>query len=119
MNHLLALLISFLAGWSLAASDALFRLDERPGVFRGTGGTLLLLAMTGAAGLLGAGGIVWIFHAIPSSIVIVLIGGGGWMGFASSNWLHVAPAGAVNRLIVGVAGLTLLYGIAWRFFPPH
>ncbi len=118
MNYLLALLISLFAGWTIAASDVLFREEDRPGIFAGALGTLLLLVMTTAGGLFAAGGLLWIFRAIPSSAVIVIIAGGGWLGFAASNRLHMNAAGAVNRLIVGVAGLLILYGITWSFFPP-
>ncbi|MEX0752865.1 MAG: hypothetical protein WD073_08065 [Xanthobacteraceae bacterium] len=118
MTYLLAALISLFVGWTAAASDVLFRDENRPGVFAGTTGTLLLLALTAAAGISAAGDIVWIFRAIPSSAVIVIIAGGGWLGFAASNKLHVNAAGAINRLIVGVAGLALLYGIAWSLLPP-
>ena len=48
----------------------------------------------------------------------MVIGGAGWLGFAASNKLHGAPTGAVNRLIVGLAGTLLLYGLVWKLFPP-
>jgi len=118
MTYLLALLISFLAGWTVAASDVLFREEDRPGVFRGSAGTMLLLILTAAGGLFATGGILWIFRTILTSAVIIIIAGGGWLGFAASNRLHVNAAGAINRLIVGVAGLVLLYGLTWSFFPP-
>jgi hypothetical protein len=118
MNYLLALLISFLAGWSVAASEVLFKTDQRPGMFQGTAGMILLLALTGAGGLSAAGGILWAFRAVPSAAVMIVIAGGGWLGWTASNWLNVAVAGAVNRLLVGVAGLTVLYGLVWSFLPP-
>jgi hypothetical protein len=118
MAYVLALLISLLAGWSLAASELLFREEQRPGIFRGTAGILLLLALTAIGGLLAAAGILWSFRSIPSSAVMIVIAGGGWLGFAGSNRLHVNAAGAVNRLIVGVAGLLLLYGVTWSWLPP-
>lgn len=118
MNYIIGALICFLAGWTIASSEALFREEQRPSPFRGSLGMLLLLTLAGVGAAFGTGGILWIFRAIPSSAVIVVIGGAGWLGFAASNRLHVAAAGAVNRLIVGLAGLLLLYGLAWKFFPP-
>jgi hypothetical protein len=49
---------------------------------------------------------------------LIIIAGVGWAGWAASNWLNVAAAGAVNRLIVGLGGLLLLYGLVWKFLPP-
>jgi hypothetical protein len=117
-NYIIAALICFLAGWTVAASEVLFREQNRPSPFRGTAGMLLLLALAAVGAAFGTGGVLWIFRAIPSSAVIIVIGGAGWLGFAASNKLHVAAAGAVNRLIVGLAGLLLLYGLAWKFLPP-
>jgi hypothetical protein len=117
-NYLIAALICFLAGWTMASAEVLFRDEQRPSPFSGTPGTLLLLALTAVGAAFATGGILWIFRAIPSSAVIVVIGGAGWLGFAASSKLHAAAAGAVNRLIVGLAGLLLLYGLAWKFFPP-
>jgi hypothetical protein len=117
-NYIIAALICFLAGWTVAAAEVLFRDEQRPSPFRGTLGMLLLLALAGVGAAFGTGGILWIFRAIPSAAVIIVIGGAGWLGFAASNRLHAHAAGAVNRLIVGLAGLLLLYGLAWKFFPP-
>jgi hypothetical protein len=117
-HYILAALICFLVGWTVAAAEVLFRQEERPSPFRGGLGMLLLLALAAVGAAFGTGGILWIFRAIPSSAVIVVIGGAGWLGFAASNKLHGAPAGAVNRLIVGLAGTLLLYGLAWKVFPP-
>jgi hypothetical protein len=117
-NYILAALICFLIGWTVAAAEALFREEQRPSPFRGTLGMLLLLALAGVGATFGTSGILWMFRTIPSSAVIIVIGGAGWLGFAASNKLHVAPAGAVNRLIVGLVGILLLYGGAWRFLPP-
>ena len=50
MVMILGFLISFAAGWSIAAGDALFRAEERPGVFRGTPGMILLLVVAGIGG---------------------------------------------------------------------
>ena len=118
MNYLFALLIALAAGWTVAASEALFRAENRPGIFAGTAGTILLLLMTAIAGLFAVGGILWAFQAIHSSAVMVVLAGGGWMGFAASNWLNVSVAGAVNRLTVGGIGLMVLYGITQTWFPP-
>jgi hypothetical protein len=118
MTYALAVLIPFLAGWSAAASEVLFNAERRPGIFQGTSGMILLLVLAGIGGLLAAGGILWIFRAIHSSAVLVLIAGGGYMGWTTSNWLNVAVAGAANRLLVGVAGLTIVYGLVWSLLPP-
>jgi hypothetical protein len=118
MTYALVVLISFLAGWSAAASEVLAKANERPGMLRGTAGMVLLLALTGVGGLAAAGGILWAFRAIHSSMVLILIAGGGYLGWRASDWLNVAVAGAVNRLLVGVAGLAILYGLLWSFYPP-
>jgi hypothetical protein len=118
MTYALAVLIPFLAGWSVAASEVLFNTEQRPGMFRGNPGMILLLLLTGAGGLLAAGGVLWIFRAIHSSMVLVFIAGGGYLGWTASNWLNVAVAGAVNRLLVGVSGLLFLYAVVWTFLPP-
>ena len=118
MNLLFASLISFAAGWTLAASEMLFREENRPGVFAGRPGIVLLLVMTGVAGLFATGGILWMFQAVRSSGVLVIILTGGWFGFAASNRLHGNAAGAVNRLIVGVTALVILYGMTWSFLRP-
>jgi hypothetical protein len=117
-NYILAATICFFIGWTVAAAEALFREEQRPTPFRGTPGMLLLLALAAVGAAFGAGGILWIFQAIPSSAVFIVIAGAGWLGFAASSKLHVAPAGAVNRLIVGLAAVLLLYGLAWKFLPP-
>ena len=116
--YLIAAVICFLAGWSVAAAEALFRLEDRPPPFRGTPGMLFLLALAGVGAALAVGGVLWIFQAIPSSAVIVVILGAGWGGFAASDWFNVHPAGAVNRLMVGLAGLLVMYGLVWKFLPP-
>ncbi len=118
MNLLFASLISFAAGWTLAASEMLFREENRPGVFAGRPGIVLLLVMTGVAGLFATGGILWMFQAVRSSGVLVIILTGGWFGFAASNRLHGNATGAVNRLIVGVTALVILYGMTWSFLRP-
>ena len=117
-NYILAAVISFLIGWTAAAAEVLFRLENRPNPFRETLGMLFLLALAGVGAALGTGGILWMFRSIPSSAVMIVIAGAGWGGFAASNWLHVHPAGAVNRLIVGLGGLLLLYGLVWKLLPP-
>jgi hypothetical protein len=118
-NYIIGALISFAIGWTVAAAEVLFREENRPNPFSGTMGMLFLLALSAVGAALGTGGILWMFRAIPSSAVFIVMGGAGWAGFAASNWLHVASAGAVNRLIVGLAGILLLYGVAWKFLPPQ
>ena len=118
MNLLFASLISFFAGWTLAASEMLFREENRPGIFAGRPGTVLLLGMTGVAALFATGGILWMFQAVKSSGVLVIILTGGWFGFAASNRLHGNAAGAVNRLIVGVTALVIFYGLTWSVLRP-
>jgi hypothetical protein len=96
----------------------LFRDENRPSPFAGTLGMLFLLALAAVGAALGTGGILWMFQSIPSAAVFIVIAGGGWLGFAASNKLQAAAAGAVNRLIVGLGALLLFYGLVWRFFPP-
>jgi hypothetical protein len=117
-NYLIGAVICFAIGWSAAAAEVLFRQEDRPGPFRGTTGMLFLLALAAAGAALGTGCILWMLRAIPSSAVLIVIGGASWGGWAASNWLNVAPAGAVNRLILGLAALLLLYGLVWKFLPP-
>jgi hypothetical protein len=117
-NYIVGALIAFAIGWSVAAAETLFREEPRPSPFRGTPGMLLLLALAAVGAAFGTGGILWTFQSIPSSAVFIVIAGAGWAGFAASNRLHVAPPGAVNRLIVGLAGILLLYGLVWKFLPP-
>jgi len=111
-NYIVGALICFLIGWTVAAAEVLFREENRPSPFRGTTGMLLLLALAAVGAAFGTGGILWMFRAIPSSAVFIVIGGAGWGGFAASNWLQVTAAGAINRLIVGLAAILLLYGLA-------
>ena len=96
----------------------MFREENRPTPFGGTPGMLFLLALSAVGAGLGAGGILWMFRAIPSSAVFIVIGGAGWLGFAASSRLHVHAAGAVNRLIVGLAANLLLYGLVWKVLSP-
>jgi hypothetical protein len=117
-NYVIAAMIGFTVGWTVASAEVLFREEHRPSPFRGTPGMLLLLALAGVGAAFGTGGILWTFQAIPSSAVLIVIAGAGWLGFTASGKLQVAPAGAVNRLIVGLAGILLLYGVAWKFLPP-
>lgn len=120
MSYVIAVLIALFAGWWIAATDALFRAEERPGLFRGTPGMILLLLATAAGGLLLAGTVVWFVRIVPSAYggslaVIMLIA--AVLGGKASNMLHVTAAGAVNRMLVGLAALTVLYGIVWSYFP--
>jgi hypothetical protein len=117
-NYVLGAVICFLAGWSVASAEVLFRQEQRPAPFQGTPGMVFLLALSAVGAALATGGILWIFRSIPSASVLIIIAGVGWAGWAASNWLNVAPAGAVNRLIVGLGGLLLLYGLVWKFLPP-
>ena len=117
-NYIVGALICFFVGWTVSAAEVLFREENRPNPFRGTPGMLLLLALAAVGAAFGTGGLLWIFRAIPSAAVLIVIGGAGWLGFEASSRLHLAAAGAVNRLIVGLAGILLLYGSAWKFLPP-
>jgi hypothetical protein len=118
MTYAFGFLIPFLAGWTAAASEVLFKTEQRPRMFQGNFGIVLLLALAGVGGLSGAGGILWIFQSIHSSMVLVFIGAGAYMGWRASNWLNVAVEGTVNRLLVGVSGLLFLYAVVWTFLPP-
>jgi hypothetical protein len=117
VHYIVAFLLSFLAGWCFAASEVLFRAEHRPGLFRGAAGMVVLLAFAAAIGLLVVGSALWMFQAIQSSTVLVVMLGGALIGFMASNRLHVNTAGAANRLVIGVLALTLLYGVASRGFP--
>ncbi len=118
MIYVVAILIASFGGWWVAATDALFRVGERPGLFAGTAGMVLLLAATAGGGLLLAGGAIWIVQIASSASVAVIIGIFGFLGAKASNMLNVTAAGAANRMLVGLLGLTVLYGIAWSVFPP-
>jgi hypothetical protein len=117
MTYVLAVLIALFAGWAVAACDALFRAEDKPGALQGNAGMLLLLAATAAGGLLLAGAVIWILRMSPSASVAAIIGLFGLLGAKLSNMLNATAAGAANRLIVGIGGLALFYGLAWWFFP--
>jgi hypothetical protein len=117
-GYIVGAVISFLIGWTVQAAESLFRLEDRPAPFQHRPGMLFLLALAAVGAALGTGGILWMFRAIPSSAVFIVIGGAGWGGFAASQWLHANAAGAVNRMIVGLAGLLLIYGLVWGLLPP-
>jgi hypothetical protein len=117
MSYVLAFAIALFAGWWVAAIDALFRADDRPGLFGGTAGMILLLVAAAAGGLLVAGAVIWVARIVPSASVALIIAVGSILGAKASNMLHVNAAGAVNRMLLGLAGLTVLYGIAWAYFP--
>lgn len=117
MSYVVAVLIALFGGWWMAAADALFRADERPGLFGGTSGMVLLLVATAAGGLLLAGAAIWVARIVPSASVALILIMIGLLGAKASNLLHVTAAGAANRMLVGLAGLTVLYGIAWSHFP--
>ena len=76
----LGFLISFAAGWSIVAADALFRAEERPGIFRGTPGMILLLVVAGVGGLTIAHAFIWVFQSLISAAVLVVLAGGLVLG---------------------------------------
>ena len=118
MVMILGFLISFAAGWSMAAADALFRAEERPGIFRGTPGMVLLLTIAGVGGLTIAGAFVWFLQSMISAAVLVILAGGMVLGGAASKKLHVNAAGDANRMMLGFAVLVVLYGLVWTYLPP-
>jgi hypothetical protein len=117
MTYVIAFLIALFGGWSVAACEALFRTEERSGSFRGNTGMLLLLAVAAIGGLILANALVWALKIIPSASAALLLVLGGLLGASASNRLNATAAGAANRTLVGLAGLAILYGIAWSFFP--
>ena len=120
MVMILGFLISFAAGWSIAAADALFRAEQRPGIFRGTPGMILLLTIAGVGGLTIAYTMIWFLQSMLSAAVMVIIAGGLVLGGAASKKLHVTAAGDANRMIRGVcrAGRALRPGLD-LFAPPE
>ena len=119
MVMILGFLISFAAGWSIVAADALFRAEERPGIFRGTPGMILLLTIAAVGGLTIAGAVIWLLQSMISAAVLVILAGGIVLGGAASKKLHVTAAGDANRMIVGFAVLVALYGLVWTYLPPE
>lgn len=119
MVMILGFMISFAAGWTVVAADALFRAAERPGIFRGTPGMVLLLIVAGIGGLTIAGAVIWFLQSMISAAVTVVLAGGLVLGGAASKKLHVNPAGAANRMMVGLAALVALYGLVWTYLPPE
>jgi hypothetical protein len=118
MACLVAVLIALFGGWWVAATETrCFARSERPGMFAGTSGMVLLLIATAGGGLLLAGGAIWIAQLAGSGSVAVIIGIFGFLGAKASNMLNASAAGAVNRMLTGLLGLTVLYGIAWTVFP--
>jgi hypothetical protein len=118
MVMILGFLISFAAGWSCVAADALFRAEERPGIFRGTPGMILLLTIAGVGALTIAYAMIWFLQSMLSAAVMVIIAGGLVLGGAASKKLHVNAAGAANRMMLGFAVLVVLYGLVWTYLPP-
>jgi hypothetical protein len=118
MTYVIAVLIALVSGWSVMACETLFRAEPRPGIFNGTMGMVLLLVVAGIGGLLLAGSVIWVLRIVPSASVAVILGAGAVFGGMASNWLNVTAAGAANRTLVGLAGLAILYSIAWSFYPP-
>jgi hypothetical protein len=118
MVMILGFLISFAAGWSIVAADALFRAEQRPGIFGGTLGMILLLTVAGVGGLTIAYAVIWFLQSMISAAVIVILAGGLVLGGAASKKLHVNAAGAANRMMAGLAVLVVLYGLVWTYLPP-
>ncbi|MCC6886951.1 MAG: hypothetical protein IT536_00220 [Hyphomicrobiales bacterium] len=119
MVMILGFLISFAAGWSFAAAEALFRAEQRPGIFRGTPGMILLLVVSAIGGLTVAGAVIWFLQSMISAAALVILAGGLVLGSAASKKLHVNTAGAVNRMLVGLTVLLALYGLVWTYLPPE
>ncbi|MEA2904459.1 MAG: hypothetical protein QOG83_2128 [Alphaproteobacteria bacterium] len=117
MSYVIAFLISMFAGWAVAACDALYKAEDKPGVFQGTPGMLLLLAVTAAGGLVLAGAVVWVLKTIGSASVAVVMIVAALLGGKASDMLNVSASGAANRMLVGLAGLVALYAAAWFYFP--
>jgi hypothetical protein len=120
MVIVLGFLISFAAGWSIAACDAVFRAraDERPAIFQGTGGMILLLIVAGVGGLTVAGAVIWFLQSLISAGAAVILAGGAVLGGMASRKLHVNAAGAANRMMAGLAVLAALYALVWTWLPP-
>ncbi|MPZ36965.1 MAG: hypothetical protein GEU95_02695 [Rhizobiales bacterium] len=118
MVMLLGFLISLAAGWTIAAADALFRAEERPGIFRGTAGMILLLITAAVGGLTIAGAVIWFLQSMISAAVVVILAGGLVVGGAASKKLHVNAAGDANRMMLGFAVLLVLYALVWTYLPP-
>lgn len=118
MVMLLGFLISLAAGWSIVAADALFRAEQRPGIFAGTPGMVLLLTIAGVGGLTIAGAVIWFLQSMISAAVLVVLAGGMVLGGAASKKLQINAAGAANRMMVGFAVLVVLYAVVWTYLPP-
>ena len=119
MTYLLAVLFPFPAGWTMAATNALWDAPDRPPVLWGAGGRMLLIAIYILTGLLLVTGIAWMFHKLPTSHSIMVIMVGALLGTTASRRLQVNAAGAINRVTVGVVGLLAAYMIAWVFAHPE
>ena|SRR5438270_1936079 len=118
MTYVIAILIALVAGWSVMACEALFRVEQRPGIFAGTAGMILLLVVAAVGGLLLAGVVIWVLQVVPSASVALILGIGAVLGGMASNKLNINAAGAANRTMLGLAGLAILYAVAWSFYPP-
>jgi hypothetical protein len=118
MTYVIAMLIALVAGWSVMACEALFRAEQRPGIFGGTAGMILLLVVAAVGGLLLAGAVIWVLQVVPSASVALILAIGAVLGGMASNKLNIDAAGAANRTMVGLAGLAILYAVAWLFYPP-
>src|SRR5262245_25461508 len=111
MAYVIAFLIALAGGWWVAAIDALFRAEDRPGLFAGTPGMVLLLVAAAAGGLLLAGGVIWVARIVPSASVALIIAIGGLLGAKASNMLHVTAAAGGNRMMVGLVVLIVHFGL--------
>jgi hypothetical protein len=65
-----------------------------------------------------AGAVIWVLQVVPSASVAVILGIGAVLGGMASNKLNVTAAGAVNRTMLGLASLAILYAVAWTLYPP-
>jgi hypothetical protein len=119
MTYVIAMLIALVAGWSVMACEALFRAEQRPGIFHGTAGMVLLLVVAAVGGLLLAGSVIWVLRIVPSASVAFILAIGAVLGGMASNKLNINAAGAANRTMLGLAGLAILYAIAWTVYPPE
>ena len=96
MAYVVAVLIALFGGWWVAATDALFRASERPGVFARTSGMVLLLFATAGGGLLLAGGAIWIAQLAGSGSVAVIIGLFGFL--RSEEHTSELPVTSASRM---------------------
>src|SRR5262249_13726920 len=84
VSYVLAFTIALFAGWWVAAIDSLFRCEQRPGLFAGTPGMVMLLVAAAAGGFLVAGAVIWVARVVPSASVALIIAVGGIAGAKAS-----------------------------------